>query len=179
MRFDDSSVDISGVDDRRGMGGGALAAGGGGLGIVGLIVYLLISTLGGGGDVSRLAVPDGTQVQGSDESAGELAQRCNTEGALDRYNDCFLMKVYNEINEVWTGELGPDYEAHAGVLHPGHAHGMRPRLERRRSLLLPRRPQRLYRHRFRPRSVGVGQRDAVSALRIVAFGSARRGASFS
>ncbi len=178
MRFDDSSVDISGSATAEPSPAGrwrsavAASASSG-------FSSTWSSALAGGGDVTGLAVPWGTQVQGSGERAGDLEQRCNSEGALDRYNDCFLMKVYNEINEVWTGELGPDYEAHAGVLHPGHAHGMRPRLERRRSLLLPRRPQRLYRHRFRPRSVGVGQRDAVSALRIVAFGSARRGASFS
>ncbi len=110
MRFDDSSVDISGVNDRRGMGGGgALAVGGGGLGVVGLVLYLIVGALGGG-DVSQLAVPSGTQVQGSGESAGELEQRCNTEGAIDRYNDCFLIKVYNEVNELWAEDLGGRYQ---------------------------------------------------------------------
>ena len=45
IKFDDQSVDASGVSDRRGMGGrgGGLAVGGGGLGIVGLIIYLPVS----------------------------------------------------------------------------------------------------------------------------------------
>ncbi len=65
---------------------------GGGLGVVGLILYVIVGALGGG-DVSQLAAPSGTQVHGSDETAGELEQRCNIEGAIDRYNDCFLIKI--------------------------------------------------------------------------------------
>jgi predicted metalloprotease len=114
MQFDDDSVDVRGVDDRRGRGGGGtLAIGGGGLGIVGLVIYLLINALGGGGGSSGLdgiQVPSGTSVQG--ESAQELSQRCNTEGAIDQYDDCYVIKVYNEINEVWADELarqGSDY----------------------------------------------------------------------
>lgn len=100
MRFDDKRVDTSGVRDRRGRGGLAL---GGGAGIVGLLVYLLINVLGGGG--ALLEVPSDTEVSGTGETLEQLEARCNSEGAIESYNDCFLIKVYNEINEVWSATL--------------------------------------------------------------------------
>ena len=110
MEFDDQNVDASGVQDRRGIGG-PLAIGGGGVGVVGLIVYLLVSVLGGGtGDPGQL-VPPGNQVQESG-GASDLGTRCNKDKAIEKYDDCFLVKVYNEINEVWTDEFsrrGEDY----------------------------------------------------------------------
>jgi predicted metalloprotease len=120
VRFDDSAVDVSGVNDLRGgrsgggFGGGAIAMGGGGLGVVGLILYLVLGALGGGGgDFGALGgVPGGTQLSGTGESREELGQRCNAPGAIDEYGDCFLIKVYNEVNEVWDDELarrGADY----------------------------------------------------------------------
>ncbi|HEX6937650.1 MAG TPA: neutral zinc metallopeptidase, partial [Actinomycetes bacterium] len=112
IKFDDQSVDTSGVSDRRGMGG-PIAIGGGGVGIVGLLVYLLVSVLGGGSVDPGQLVPPGGQVQGEGAGTGDLESRCNTEGAIDKYDDCFLVKVYNEINEVWTDEFaraGEDYQ---------------------------------------------------------------------
>ena len=111
--FDDQSVDTSGVSDRRGMGG-PIAVGGGGLGIVGLLIFVLVSVLGGGNgvDTTQLVPQDGA-VQGEGAGTGDLEQRCNTEGAIQKYDDCFLVKVYNEINEVWTDEFaraGEQYE---------------------------------------------------------------------
>ena len=114
MTFSDSDVDVGGVDDRRGRGGG-LAIGGGGLGVVGLLIYLLVNVLGGGNVDTTGLVPSDGQVQGqaSGESTEELSQRCNTEGAIDKYDDCYLIKVYNEINETWSDEFsrrGGGYE---------------------------------------------------------------------
>ncbi len=116
VQFDDQSVDISGVDDRRGLGlgGGGLAVGGGGLGIVGLIAYLVIGVLGGGtGGTGLGGIPGGTVQGGSGESAQELSTRCNSAGALDKYTDCRLIKVYNIADEVWSEELarrGVEYQ---------------------------------------------------------------------
>ncbi len=117
IKFDDQSVDTSGVSDRRGRGiGGPAAIGGGGIGVVGLIIYLLINVLGGGGgiDTTQLVPQDGSvQEQGGGGGESDLDTRCNTKGAIDQYDDCFLVKVYNEINEVWTDEFaraGETYE---------------------------------------------------------------------
>jgi hypothetical protein len=107
IKFDDQSVDLSGVSDQRGRGiGGPVAIGGGGLGIVGLIVFLLINVLGGGSgiDTTQLVPQDGS-VQGQGTGEGDLETRCNTAGAIDKYDDCYLVKVYNEVNEVWTDEF--------------------------------------------------------------------------
>jgi predicted metalloprotease len=121
VQFDDSTVDVSGIDDRRGSGGGGggglIAMGGGGLGVVGLILYLVIGVLGGGGGAGTvIGAPGGAGAVdgGTGESSQELSARCNSAGALDRYEDCYLIKVYNEINEVWTDEFarrGATYRA--------------------------------------------------------------------
>jgi predicted metalloprotease len=80
---------------------------------VGLLIYLLVSVLGGGSvDTSQLVPQDGP-VQGEGAGTGDLATRCNAPGAIEQYDDCFLVKVYNEINEVWTDEFaraGETYE---------------------------------------------------------------------
>jgi predicted metalloprotease len=109
--FDDQSVDVGGVDDRRGSGGGIGLGGGGvaiggGVGVVGLIIYLVFTLLGGGtGGGSQLPESSGQGAQGSGESAKELEQRCNTEGATDKYTDCRLIKVFNIANNVWSAEF--------------------------------------------------------------------------
>jgi uncharacterized protein len=100
VTFDDQRVDTTGVRDRRGRGGAAI---GGGAGILGLIVYLLFNVLGGGGSAFQL--PSGTDLAGTGETLEQLEARCNTDGAIDKYDDCYLIKVYNEINEVWSTTL--------------------------------------------------------------------------
>ncbi len=110
--FDDQSVDTSGVSDRRGVGG-PIAIGGGGVGIVGLIVFLLVTVLGGGNVDPGQLVPQDGSVAGQGAGTSDLEERCNTDGAVQKYDDCFLVKVYNEINEVWTDEFaraGEQYE---------------------------------------------------------------------
>lgn len=107
IEFDDSRVDVGGVDDRRGrgMGGGVAIAGGGG--IVGVIIFVIVALLGG--DPSQLQLPsapagqDPGQVQG--ETSDQLEARCNEDGALDKYTDCRLIKVVNVANDVWSEEL--------------------------------------------------------------------------
>ena len=107
VRFDDQDVDVSGVSDRRGRGA-PLAIGGGGLGVIGLLIVLAINLLGGGTsglDLSGLnALPAGG-AGAAGESVEELEARCNADGAIERYDDCYLIKVYNEANEVWSDTL--------------------------------------------------------------------------
>ncbi len=114
MTFSDDNVDVGGVDDRRGRSAGGLAIGGGGVGIVGLLFYLVVNVLGGGGAGSTQLIPSGGQVQGQGaESTSDLEARCNIPGAIEKFDDCYLIKVYNEINETWAAEFarrGGDYQ---------------------------------------------------------------------
>ncbi len=103
MRFRDRTVDVGGIDDRRGRRPGLAI--GGGTGIVGVLIYLLVSALGGEGGLGALDIPADTDVRGTGESLQQLETRCNSDGAIEQHNDCFLIKVYNEINEVWEGHL--------------------------------------------------------------------------
>jgi predicted metalloprotease len=113
IEFDDSRVDVGGLDDRRGMGGGLGGGGlavGGGVGVVGLIVYLLFTLLGGGGGTGgglQLPADAGSQAgsSGQNETREQLQQRCNSAGALDKYTDCRLIKVYNVADTVWSAEF--------------------------------------------------------------------------
>lgn len=109
--FDDQSVDVGDVDDRRGaggFGGGGIAIGGG-AGIVGVIIYLIVAVLGGGtGSGSRMpgsGADGGTGTGISGESAEQLRQRCNSAGALDKYTDCRLIKVFTVADTVWRDEF--------------------------------------------------------------------------
>ncbi|WP_449619062.1 KPN_02809 family neutral zinc metallopeptidase [Spongisporangium articulatum] len=112
MEFDNDRVDVGGLDDRRGMGGGGLAIGGG-AGVVGLIVYVLVQLLGGGNvDLSQIT-PAQTGSSSRQESTAELEKRCNSDGALDKYVDCRMIKVYNVADDVWSEEFsrrGLSYE---------------------------------------------------------------------
>lgn len=104
IEFDDQSVDVSGVDDRRGGGMGGGLAIGGGTGVVGLIVFLLWSLLGGQG-AAPVIPQTNPQPGASAESAAELKARCGQTGALDKYTDCRLIKVYNIADDVWRAEF--------------------------------------------------------------------------
>jgi len=105
IEFDDQSIDVSGVDDRRGGGlGGGLAIGGG-TGVVGLIIYLLYTLLGGQGGAPVVPVDTQPQPGASVESSEQLAARCGRTGALDTYTDCRLIKVYNIADDVWKAEF--------------------------------------------------------------------------
>jgi len=58
----------------RGVGPGGLAAGGGGLGLVGLVIYILISVLSnGGGGLGQLAPLDNQQV-GQGDTPSSISQ---------------------------------------------------------------------------------------------------------
>jgi hypothetical protein len=101
VQFDDNAeLDTSQVSDQRGMGG-RLAVGGGGLGIVGLIIYFVISQLGGGD-----ALPSGAGFGDvrSDQQVGSssIGERCRTGADANRESDCRAVAFINSIQSFWS-----------------------------------------------------------------------------
>jgi uncharacterized protein len=97
-------LDPGQVTDVRGrrMGGGGLALGGGGLGVGVLVVYLLISLLGGGGGLGQLQPLDDQQV-GQGDAASEVSQECATGADANERQDCRIVGVVNSVQEFWDG----------------------------------------------------------------------------
>ena len=91
------------VEDRRGISGGGLVAGGG---VVGLVIYLLVQFLGGGGsggDLSNLPqmLPGGQQTEMTPEEKAEDDERAE-----------FVKVVMADTEDVWNelfAQNGEDY----------------------------------------------------------------------
>ena len=104
MKFNEGAdLDTSQVSDQRGMGG-RLAVGGGGVGIVGLIIYFVISQLGGGGGT---ALPSGFGDVNQDQQVGSEAidEKCRTGADANREADCRAVAFINSIQSYWTKQL--------------------------------------------------------------------------
>jgi len=84
------------------MGPGGLAAGGGGLGIAGLVIFLLITLLGGGGDLGQLQPLDERQV-GQGDTPSEVSQECRTGEDANERQDCRIVAVVNSVQGFWNG----------------------------------------------------------------------------
>jgi predicted metalloprotease len=115
VQFDEGdSLDTGNVQDRRGFGGGTgLAIGGGGIGIVGVIVYLLVQVLaggsgGGGGQAATGSVLDGL---GSGQTADgqELASSCRTGADANAKRECAVVADIQSIQDYWGSVLGSRY----------------------------------------------------------------------
>jgi predicted metalloprotease len=108
MRFDeDSQLDTSQVQDTRGRGGfsgfprsGGVAIGGG-AGILGVILFILIQVLGGGGATTG-ALPGIDQVQGEQSN---LAEECKTGADANAKDDCRVVAVVNSLQDFWAAEF--------------------------------------------------------------------------
>jgi predicted metalloprotease len=88
-------------------GPGGVAVGGGGLGLVGLIIYLLVSALsGGGGGLGQLAPLDGRQVGRSDTPA-DISTACRTGADANARQDCRIVAVVNSVQKFWDGAFQP------------------------------------------------------------------------
>jgi uncharacterized protein len=115
-----ATLDPSQVEDRRGMGGlpgGGIAVGGGGLGVAGLVVYLLFALLGGG---------SGNVFSGLDgQSAGQAGRSldCNAPNVdPNTRQDCRVLGDVNSIQKYWSGYFrahNKQYEAANTVFFTG------------------------------------------------------------
>jgi hypothetical protein len=104
-------LDPSQVEDLRGRGGslgfprGGLVAGGGGLGVVGIILYVVFGLLSGGGGVSGpLGNLDGSTVSQAPPSQ-VLDQECRTGADANSRQDCRIVGDVNSIQRYWGGAL--------------------------------------------------------------------------
>ena len=111
----DVSLDPSQVEDRRGQGGfgglpgGGIAVGGGGLGLIGLLLYLLIGALSGGsGGVSGVLTNLENQTVAS-APPGEVVSTCQSGAQANAREDCRIVGDVNSVQKYWRGEF-----AHAG-----------------------------------------------------------------
>ncbi|GAB2980900.1 neutral zinc metallopeptidase [Amycolatopsis acidiphila] len=110
MRFDDDAgLDTSEVSDLRGGGGGGVgprvALGGGGLGVVGVLIYFVLSQLGGVGTTGSSDVGLGQLGSGQQVSAGSLSQECHTGADANRNHDCAVVAMINSIQDYWTDQF--------------------------------------------------------------------------
>jgi predicted metalloprotease len=80
------------------MPGGGLAVGGGGLGIVGLLAFLLINYLSGGG-IGPLGNLDGQASQGQPLSA------CRSGAQANQREDCAILADINSVQTYWSGKV--------------------------------------------------------------------------
>jgi predicted metalloprotease len=100
-------LDPGQVRDLRGRRmGGPVAVGGGGLGLAGIVIYLLISVLGGGGGGSLddlLGQTAGRQLNEPPQS--EALSECKTGADANASEDCQIVGFVNSIQTYWQGEF--------------------------------------------------------------------------
>jgi uncharacterized protein len=106
---DDAGLDTSQVQDQRSGGGGVggrVLAGGGGLGIVGLIIYFVMSQfggIGGGGGGSLIGLGDVGSGQQVDNS--KISEQCKTGRDANANHDCALVAVINSVQGYWQDQF--------------------------------------------------------------------------
>jgi predicted metalloprotease len=104
MRFRrGTTLDTGQVTDVRGRrAGGPLVLGGGGLGVIGLVVYLLIALLSGNGGLGQLAPLDDTRV-GRGDTPSSISDDCRTGQDANQREDCRIVGVVNSVQRFWDG----------------------------------------------------------------------------
>ncbi len=106
MRFrSGAKLDPSQVTDARGSRGmgGPVLAGGGGLGVVGLVIFVLYTLLAGGSGAGGLGSLDGQSV--STGTPSTLNQDCQTGADANARQDCRIVADVNSIQAYWGGAV--------------------------------------------------------------------------
>jgi uncharacterized protein len=119
MRFRKGArLDTSQVEDLRGRRGGmpGMAVGGGGLGVVGVIIYLLVTLLSNGSG-TPLDNLDGSTV--AQQPPGQvLGEECRTGQDANTREDCRIVGYINSIQSYWSTQMN-DYTISKTVFYSG------------------------------------------------------------
>ncbi len=127
MPFNNNSrLDSSQVDDRRGRGAGTKVAGvGGGLGLVIVVVALLLGA--NPADLANVIEPASAPSTGSvSQTTESLAAVCQTGADANTREDCRIVGFVNSIQAFWTDEFsrqGGQYVPARTVLFTGATEG--------------------------------------------------------
>ena len=112
---DDAQLDTSQVEDIRGssgggfggmLGGRGMAVGGGGIGLIGVVIYLLVAFLGGGGSTGSAVLGDlGQNGQPATADNSQIKSECRTGKDADQHLECAIVADIDSIQEYWNAEL--------------------------------------------------------------------------
>jgi predicted metalloprotease len=90
------------------LGGRGAAVGGGGLGVVGLVIYLLVAVVGGGGSgqaASSVLGELGSAGQPQTADNTEIQSQCRTGKDANEKLECAVVADIDSIQAYWTREL--------------------------------------------------------------------------
>jgi hypothetical protein len=108
----DAELDTSQVSDDRGLSdgsgggglGGRVALGGGGVSIVGLVIYLLMSQLGGGSIGALPSLPEAGGPSNATNS-GKIQEYCKFARDATAHPECETVAAINSIQDYWKNEF--------------------------------------------------------------------------
>ena len=107
MRFRTGQrLDTSQIEDRRGAGGfgglgSPVALGGGGLGLVGVVVFILFALLSGGGNGAFGQLDGVTVASPSQSPSSSLGTDCTTGADANTRQDCRIVADVNSVQAYW------------------------------------------------------------------------------